>query len=985
MKWTADSIASLPPAQRTALRTEIARLPIEQRASLAWSWEFAARPSQRLPSGEWIYWLLQCGRGFGKTRTGAETVRHWIKQGHNYVNLIGATADDARDVMVTGESGILAVCPPWERPRYLPSQRKLEWQNGAESLIFTADEPDRLRGKQAQKLWCFCRGTMVSTPNGAIPIEALRVGDTVSTRFGPRRITAVGDRQAVVGLTRFSDGSELVGTREHPVLTSYGWTRLDRLFVGQFVATATSARTLASVESAASARTFTSIVGYGNASEAQSRHGLTFTTKTETHSTTRSTTSTALRKRSIAAFTAFRCAVGSAVHSLATWLANAFGADARCSLRATKMHQNARGATRSSPTRNVSQTDRVRFAGLSSAPVKDSFAVSVASTWAPAGRDTVYDITVDGAREFIANGIIVHNCDELAAWHYADAWDQAKFGLRLGTHPQAIITTTPRPTALVKGIIADPHTIVTRGATIENRANLAKPFIDAIIAKYEGTRLGRQEINGEILEDNPGALFKRDDIDRNRVVAAPDLRRIVVAIDPAAKSVEGSDDTGIVVAGVADVEGKTHGFVLDDCTMSLAKPEEWASKAVEVFRTWEADRIVAEGNNGGEMIESVIRAKDGNVPVTIVSATRGKEIRAEPVSALYEQCIAKGTLIATSLGDVPIEQVAAGDFVWTRAGLRRVQWAGQTGLRDTLTIRAGSHLVRCTDDHPVFVHGRGFIHARHIVPKKDIILSWNTNARIADAKLAVPPGASHARLNCGGKRAPQNGLLLRWKASAITNSGMVTGAQVGTKGTSFYTERSGRASTARSIPIAIFTTLTAIKATTLSKIWPLFRRAITRKNILGNPRQMLSGLGSQPRESNGGPIELPPLTFATNAKVSSCPQQHEFDSVPRGAIRTIGIDSVSSGPLVPVYDLTIEGQPEYFAGGILVHNCRIHHVGNFAKLEDELCEWDPQDKTASSPNRLDAVVWAITALMLTEDGSAIIDFYRQQASRLKKN
>ncbi|MDE2470653.1 MAG: DNA-packaging protein, partial [Bradyrhizobium sp.] len=158
-----------------------------------------------------------------------------------------------------------------------------------------------------------------------------------------------------------------------------------------------------------------------------------------------------------------------------------------------------------------------------------------------------------------------------------------------------------------------------------------------IVAKYEGTRLGRQELMAEILEDNPGALWRRDDIDRTRVVAAPELRRIVVAIDPAAKSVEGSDDTGIVVAGVADIEESTHAFVLDDATMSLAKPAEWAREAVRLYRARKADRIIAEGNNGGEMVESTIKAQDGNVPVTIVTATRGKEIRAEPVSALYEQ------------------------------------------------------------------------------------------------------------------------------------------------------------------------------------------------------------------------------------------------------------------------------------------------------------------------------------------------------------
>jgi phage terminase large subunit-like protein len=362
-------------------RSALASLTHEEREYIAYSWRFTARSAQLLPDGDWTYWLIKAGRGYGKTRTGAETVREWVARGERYVNLIGATADDARDIMVQGESGILAICPRHERPEYRPSQRKLIWPNGAESLIFTADEPERLRGKQHSKLWA----------------------------------------------------------------------------------------------------------------------------------------------------------------------------------------------------------------------------------------------------------------DELAAWRYADAWDQAKFGLRLGAKPQAIITTTPRPTKIVREIMADPAMITTNGSTYDNRANLAPSFFSAVLAKYEGTRLGRQEIAGEVLDDNPGALWKRDDIDQHRVVAAPALRRIVVAIDPAAKSKVGSDDTGIVVAGVADIENVTHGFVLDDKTLSLAKPEQWAAEAVAAYHRWKADRIIAEGNNGGEMVESVIRAKDGNVPVTIVTATRGKEIRAEPVSALYEQ------------------------------------------------------------------------------------------------------------------------------------------------------------------------------------------------------------------------------------------------------------------------------------------------------------------------------------------------------------
>lgn len=369
-----ERLQALPADERAAV---IAAQPAGLIASILHHWEAWARPTQRLPDGVWTYWLIMAGRGFGKTRTGAETVRGWIGAGEQYVNLIGATADDARDVMVQGESGILAVCPAWERPEYKPSQRCLLWPNGAKSLIFTADEPDRLRGKQHSKLWC----------------------------------------------------------------------------------------------------------------------------------------------------------------------------------------------------------------------------------------------------------------DELAAWRYAESWDQAKFGLRLGSNPQAIITTTPRPTRIVKELIADPGTHLTRGTTADNRENLAPAFFGAILKKYEGTRLGRQEIAGEVLDDNPNALFKRSDIDVGRVESVPQLMRVVVAIDPAATSNEGSDETGIVVAGV---DAKGDGYILADKSMQ-ASPEGWARAAILAYGDNKADRIVAESNNGGEMIAAVIRSVDAGVPVKLVQASRGKAIRAEPVAALYEQ------------------------------------------------------------------------------------------------------------------------------------------------------------------------------------------------------------------------------------------------------------------------------------------------------------------------------------------------------------
>jgi len=325
---------------------------------------------------DWRYWLVMAGRGFGKTRTGAEMVRRWVRD-YPLVNLIGATADDVRDIMVEGESGILAICPPGERPEYRPSKRRLDWPNGARSLLFTADEPERLRGKQHMKLWA----------------------------------------------------------------------------------------------------------------------------------------------------------------------------------------------------------------------------------------------------------------DELAAWRYPEAWDQAMFGLRLGDNPQAVITTTPKPVKAVRDLLKDAHTVTYTGTTYENRANLAEAFYNAIITKYEGTRLGRQELLAEILDDVPGALWKRDRIDDLRVTDLPNMTRIVVAIDPAVSTTDESSETGIVVAGV----GKDgHGYVLDDLTVK-ASPHEWATRAVNAYHDYQADRIVAEVNNGGDMVEHTVRTVDRRVSFKQVRASRGKLTRAEPVAALYEQ------------------------------------------------------------------------------------------------------------------------------------------------------------------------------------------------------------------------------------------------------------------------------------------------------------------------------------------------------------
>lgn len=368
-------MASLPAKERGEW---LASLTEDQAKELHCCWEFFARPDQMAPDGDWSTWLIIAGRGWGKTRTGAEYIRDLVESGGaRRIALVAATAADARDVMVEGESGILAISPPWNRPLYEPSKRRLTWPNGALATTYSADEPDRLRGPQHDGAWC----------------------------------------------------------------------------------------------------------------------------------------------------------------------------------------------------------------------------------------------------------------DELAAWRYEDAWDQLRFGLRLGRNPRVVVTTTPRPTPMIKNLVKENTTVMTRGSTYDNRGNLATAFFDHIVSKYDGTRLGRQELHAEILDDVLGALWNHAGIDRTRVQDHGDLKRIVVAIDPAVTNNEDSSETGIVVSGVGRDD---HAYVLADLSGKMS-PNEWASVAVQAYKDFGADRIVAEVNNGGDLVEHTVRTVDKTVSYKCVRATRGKMIRAEPIAALYEQ------------------------------------------------------------------------------------------------------------------------------------------------------------------------------------------------------------------------------------------------------------------------------------------------------------------------------------------------------------
>lgn len=225
--------------------------------------------------------------------------------------------------------------------------------------------------------------------------------------------------------------------------------------------------------------------------------------------------------------------------------------------------------------------------------------------------------------------------DELAKWpNLQECWDMLQFGLRLGDRPRQVVTTTPRPVPLIKRLLGDPHVAISRAATRANRFNLPPEFLRTVQETYGGTRLGRQELDGEIVEESADALWSRAMIETCREPAAPALARIVVAVDPPASSSQRADSCGLVVAGI-DRDGIGH--VLEDGTIAGARPHEWAGKAVALYRRHEADALVVEVNQGGEMATSVIREVDPGVPVTAVRATRGKYLRAEPVAALYAQ------------------------------------------------------------------------------------------------------------------------------------------------------------------------------------------------------------------------------------------------------------------------------------------------------------------------------------------------------------
>jgi phage terminase large subunit-like protein len=526
-------------------------------------------------------------------------------------------------------------------------------------------------------------------------------------------------------------------------------------------------------------------------------------------------------------------------------------------------------------------------------------------------------------------------CDELASWRYPATWYEGLLpALRKGEHPRIVVTTTPRPVRLINDLVgrADGTVHITRGSTWENEANLSDIALAELRHRYEGTRLGRQELEGELLEDLEGALWNRRMLDEARVTEAdvPDLVRVIVAVDPALSSDPESDETGIVVAG----EGADgHGYILDDLSARVS-PMQAMKIAIRAYRQWEADCVVAETNNGGDFIRDLLRNVDPQVPYKSIRASRGKAVRAQPVSALYEQgkvhhvgvfaqledqmCIAAGVQVLCRRGSVPVELVGTGDEVLTRAGWRPVLASGRTGHRSVITLTTSSGAsVSCTPDHPVWVVGRG----------------WTDAGKVHTGDtLCVCPESSAPTLSSGARSTS-------WKITATTGRPALAGGN-------FCTARYGPQPMALS-PRAGKSITATVGATTALGPWKPAQDPSTLSGTL------LAALPPGPRSSTQKPCDCHGQSgnLATSSALRAEHPSGPPVSAPCSARGSAVVSITGQSGATDVYDLTVAGEHEFFAGGVLVHNCL----------------WVPE--SLDSPDRMDAMVWAVSELRGLGDAS----------------
>lgn len=597
------------------------------------SWEAKARPSQLEPKGDWLIWLLQAGRGFGKTATGAGTTIKKARSGEwKHIALVAPTSADARDIMINEDdinnpraSGILPQSPPDFLAKYYPSKRRIEWPNGAVATIFSAEDPDQLRGPEFDGAWCLVGETKVNTLDGVKRLDSVTTADYVLTRKGYRRVLAVSSRMAQVGTVKLSNGEILTGTFNHKVATDKGWEYLGNLSCESLIGIQTTmVISLPKLMENKSGN----IDMFGSKLMGQSQMAIKSTIKTAIKQIINSPTFNAFQNVNIMIFMLPN------ENLLQLSVLDA----AQLSIERTKQDPFV-NLVNISKRKNDEKSQLFAYnVGQYSIPVMRDIAVNVVSTWQIGKMSRVFDLLIEDEHEFIANGVVVHNCDELVAWPSGkreEAWSNLDFALRQGKS-QRIVTTTPKPILLLKKIRDMEKTVITYGSTQENISNLSQAYIDTIIKPYLGTRLGKQEIEGLLIEDNPAALFDMDIIDANRVDNAPDLEIIAVSIDPSGS--KDGNGVGIVVGG----RDSDIGYLIDDRSLDNATPNQWAIQAINAYDDYKANYILIERNFGGDMAANTIKLVAQSLnrdppPIKEVFASRGKVVRAEPISSLSQQ------------------------------------------------------------------------------------------------------------------------------------------------------------------------------------------------------------------------------------------------------------------------------------------------------------------------------------------------------------
>jgi len=663
-------VALMSPEERAEF---LADVDLEE---LEYDWHYNGRPSQMLPilpeDGDinWSVALALAGRGFGKTLMGAQWIREtdasWRAMGedtaHLRVALLGRTSADVRDTMLEGPSGLLSVYPPSVRDRVIwtPSRRRVELPNGGVVLCFSAEEPAQLRGPGFHRAWCLAEGTRIRTAGGELPIEQIEAGDRVWTRDGLRPVLAAGFTGVKQLITlRTSDGRELRGSGDHRIWTQHGWTfmrdvvpsdivyawttRLQdpQRFLSGTASSGTETPRMATTATPVGARSCTS--PSGSPQMAESPTGLRFITETTTEATISSTTLLRDQSRTTAPTMPKN---GSSMTR---------PGPSRFSPKPPE-HARTPSGRIASPTpwsaetaASVSSPSACEPSTARLGALQPLAVVAVEKTW---GWTRTYDLAVAGTSEYFAEGLLVHNCDELATYKQvrtpdddATAWENLRIAVRLGKHPQILATTTPKRVPVLRQILAqaarEPEKyLLRRGRTYDNKY-LSAGYLDVLTSLYGGTGLGRQELEGEMLDDVAGAMTSEAIIERNRVThLPPNIPWIkLISIDPSVAE-RPNDECGIMVIYISRTWPvlHRHAFVVDDLSLRAA-PNVWADVAIRAAHEHQAT-IIAETNQGANLVFQMLRQAADHAhlempPMKEVWSTKAKAVRAEPVGGAY--------------------------------------------------------------------------------------------------------------------------------------------------------------------------------------------------------------------------------------------------------------------------------------------------------------------------------------------------------------